>query len=1060
MLFRLLNTTRHTAFSFALILAAYTLYALAAVPFIEPSVTASTRQAANLGPRAAKKDRLDHLFPPGSWELDNPKVLETAHGKLLFKDFRTLSDGRLEIKPCTVVYQVAASGSGEQARPPRTVLLQAPEGAVMYFDGELNFSRGQFGRLRSGQLVGRVTIQSAESRPGAGDVLLVETANVQMARDRIVAPGDVSFHYGGSYGSGRELTLLLSLENLPDARKEKPAATDANAAKAKPGKAARVSATAAGLERLRSLELKRVDKVHLAVEELRELQQPAAASTTVTVTAKTATPPNANVELTCQGPFRIDFGKGVATFNDRVAIVRLNTPAANDQLTCQTLSVYFSQRPNSKPAADKADKTAKSKTKVASLEVDRVVAEGAPAWLQAPSYRAAARGQWLELDLKANVVRVRDPKQVLLDYQQSHVEARELEYKFEPDGRLGELRATGPGIARGVIGGGASGGEPLAVGAPAIGAAEVATGEGLSGGKTYEATWNEQLVLQKHQGSHVFSLVAGGKVRQHGLGEFAADRLHVWLREVPRPPQADGKPRFEYRADRMLAEKNVRIDSLPLTGATQKAEVWVRYSDEPLPTSEPAPRNPSPDNRGAPNRRPQRFDVQSDRIQVQLVRQGERTEVEHLILDGQVRFRETQTSRPEDAPFAITGQIVQIERAQSPDGSVLVRGSPAEITARGLTMTGPNIELQRRENRLSIVGPGGMSMPASRLRTGDSPGGNKGPMPIAANSAELATAETVAIAWKGRMDFDGQRITVARDVKLTGVQSNRQGETHNLLLMGHDLEVILNQPIDFSQTKQPADVAMQRLAFRGGVFLQNHSRRGDQPLSHDQMQIRDLSLDQATGRLHAHGPGWASTVRHGSDPAAASALPLGRPTSTSATAADSGELTYVRVDFEDEMHGRMDIRQAEFRGRVRTIYGPVAAWDATLDSDPLDGLGPNQFLLTSERLSLAQLSQPAGATAPGSVNPANGNTIEIEATKNATIEGQSFTARGSRMAYAHAKRLLILEGDGRNDAELWLRGSTSPDAAAQRIRFWTDSQRFDVDGGRFLNLPQTSDIRP
>ena len=78
--------------------------------------------------------------------------------------------------------------------------------------------------------------------------------------------------------------------------------------------------------------------------------------------------------------------------------------------------------------------------------------------------------------------------------------------------------------------------------------------------------------------------------------------------------------------------------------------------------------------------------------------------------------------------------------------------------------------------------------------------------------------------------------------------------------------------------------------------------------------------------------------------------------------------------------------------------------------------------------------------------------IELAALGNATIEGDAFSARALRVAYAKAKELVILEGDGRVDAELWRKGSTTPDFAAQQIRFWTTNQSIQVDGGRYLNL--------
>ena len=44
--------------------------------------------------------------------------------------------------------------------------------------------------------------------------------------------------------------------------------------------------------------------------------------------------------------------------------------------------------------------------------------------------------------------------------------------------------------------------------------------------------------------------------------------------------------------------------------------------------------------------------------------------------------------------------------------------------------------------------------------------------------------------------------------------------------------------------------------------------------------------------------------------------------------------------------------------------------------------------------------------------------VELEALGNAVVENITFTARGNRITYAEAKDLLILEGNGRSDAEL------------------------------------------
>jgi hypothetical protein len=220
------------------------------------------------------------------------------------------------------------------------------------------------------------------------------------------------------------------------------------------------------------------------------------------------------------------------------------------------------------------------------------------------------------------------------------------------------------------------------------------------------------------------------------------------------------------------------------------------------------------------------------------------------------------------------------------------------------------------------------------------------------------------------------------------------------------------------------------------VYLQNTGQRQGGQTSYDQLQVRDLTIDHSTGRLHAYGPGWGSSVRY--DRALAENGPP-----FAADAAAEPRLAYVRVDYEDEITGNMTARELTFRGRVRTLYGPVDAWDQTLDPDPAQGLGRGQYLLTSDQLSVADAASRMAGREAG---------IELTALGNATIEGDAFTARAWRVAYAKAKELVILEGDGRAEAELWRKGSSTPDAAAQQIRFWTTNQSVQVDGGRFLNL--------
>jgi hypothetical protein len=401
--------------------------------------------------------------------------------------------------------------------------------------------------------------------------------------------------------------------------------------------------------------------------------------------------------------------------------------------------------------------------------------------------------------------------------------------------------------------------------------------------------------------------------------------------------------------------------------------------------------------------------------------------VEHLILGGQVQLREVRTEKAGDVPLAVVGELVQVDHANTGSARVAVQGRPAEVSARGLTVMGDKIQLNRGDNRIWITSPGKMTFPAMARK---GPGDSQQPTAVAATPP-------LSVDWKGRMDFDGRTAKFLRDVQVRGAQQSQQGEIFDLLVMGHELTVTLNQEVNLSRDKPPENLDVQELAFVGGVYVQNTGQRQGSQTSYDQLQVRDLKIEHSTGRLHAYGPGWGSSVRYDGGLAENGLNPA-----ADASAADP-RLAYVRVDYEDEITGNITARELTFRGRVRTLYGPVDAWDQTLDPDPAQGLGRGQYLLASDQLSVADAASRMAGSEAG---------IELTALGNATIEGDAFTARAWRVAYAKAKELVILEGDGRTEAELWRKGSTTPDAAAQQIRFWTTNQSVQVDGGRFLNL--------
>ena len=134
-----------------------------------------------------------------------------------------------------------------------------------------------------------------------------------------------------------------------------------------------------------------------------------------------------------------------------------------------------------------------------------------------------------------------------------------------------------------------------------------------------------------------------------------------------------------------------------------------------------------------------------------------------------------------------------------------------------------------------------------------------------------------------------------------------------------------------------------------------------------------------------------------------------------------------------------------FHRQVHATYGRVADWRQKVDADSREGLGENGVLLTCDRLSMAEIGTPVNGRRP----------FELQAIGNTLVEGRTFTARANRISYVQAKDLLVLEGDGQNDAQLWRQahvGGSASHAAARKILYWRGTNSVEVDDARFLDL--------
>ncbi len=1012
------------AVSFFTVTMAYWAYTLVAVPLIEPAASRRAEMDANAARRRGEAGRLDQrvadlaeLFAPDSWALKSPKILESDQFRLLMQDYRNLGDGRLELRPCAIILTPDGPPESETQRRPRALVLEAPEGAILQFDRPLDLRRADVGQIVGGQLQGRITIRSQGDSDRGEDDLLIVTRDVEMTPNQVHTPHPVDFRLGPHYGRGRELHIKL-LEGAATAGQPTPNVT--------------------GIERI---ELRHVERVHLQLGQIAaDRAQPSNGAPQTGVLAGAAEVP---IEITCDGPFLFDVPGKVASFQQRVQVLRVNPEGQNDSLHCDRLAVYFIERdPPQKTTYRDGRRLVPTNQRNDDASLDlvphRIEATGAPVTVSAPNQGVEAQGRMLQYDLTNGQIFLEDEQEAFLRQHGNEIHAQRLVYQPDPSGQLAQMAAEGPGWLRGYMPDQPD--DPL------------------------EVSWKNEARVYPEDGTQVVKVDGSAWLRFRGVGQIEAETVHFRLEELPPTKEQAREPAKEqeqprWRPRRMDASENVRIRSLQLDGSVD--ELTMVFGELPpgtRPSWQPGSRASEPPRRirsdsgrlvefapvvfrepdgsaqreeaagsteanapSEPRGPAQRFEVTGETLHARILLGEEAAQVAEVSVEGNARFAETQTPSPDERPVIVQGDRIHVLDAETPRAAVTISGKPGRFEGRGMAIEANDIHLNRGTNRLLIDGAGTMSLPLDRDLDG----------------RPLATPTRLAIDWRNRMDFDGRTARFEESVTARTPQQTLKTEV---------LQVQFQNPIRLGEADLGAPPEVAQIVCRGGALMESRVADGQQPLAHEQIQAGDLSVNLLSGHLAARGPGWLMSVRpagEGGPLTGPGAMPLPTP----APAGDEAALRQLYVRFRGGITGNMHRRELTFHDDVRTIYTPVDSWQPAIPRDDPNSLGPGGIVVTCNRLSLRQIRTPDGSR----------QTAEFEAAGNTIVESAGYTARAVRMTYSEASDLLMLEGDGRSDAQLFRQqqiGGPTAKAAAQRILFWPSTNRLKVDGARSLELSQ------
>ena len=999
--------------------AAYHLYAVLAVPLIEPQpdLQSTSQRSVDFPADQRLQQRLQALsaFFPGRTQLiKNAKMLEIDQTTLLFQDYWNLGEGRVLVRPCLLVFDSRTSPSQKwPSNLPEILILEALDGAIFQFDRPLDLRTARIGRFIAGQLLGNVVVRGENPTQDHPDFRLT-TRDITVTEHRVWTnhPLELSWGKHRARGAGMEIVFRGRTPFSRGGSEQEPLNVD------------------------RFL-LRHVDRLHFDLETLRTPDK-----------SQTTTPPDSSptlsrdeaLDISCQGPLLFIPAQKTITLEDHVDVDRTRNGQSVLQLRCQQLVVTF-QNPegqngtNVSPVATQASpdpaNAKKSVPGSPKWQVHLVRAVGQPVRIVFPTWNGELQGEDLRYDATSGAMSLDGANGVQGKRGKDQFSARAVQCQLTPAGDIQMLVAVGPGKAQFT---------------PANTSQE------------WVLTWGRSLTLTTESNERIAALQGGVQMEAGGLGILRAQEIWCWADAGPHTADF-----ASLRLRRFVAQSGVEVTSSQFAAQTDRLEAWIKW-DIPLPAE------PSPSSRGLPFQPGEKVSGKDNNsalmtktgqivLRASLLRMefaaypGQAAELTALSADGSV-VADERTQQPDLHPLQLRGDHLEVTHPTRPSTIFSLTGNPAYIAGRGLALTGYQIFLDRGRNLLSVAGVGRLDIDRSVAHM----------LPVSAD-------DRVAIQWNQGMDFAGRTISFQGGVQLTSGPRRLQADA---------LGIELAQPVILSSLSSFERHQVRLVRAIGNVFVENLELDPSGNLvARDILRVSEISVDFLSGRISAPGPGRFGTVRQassfagilhtGGTPQAVeqnqpnpgrenNAQPNSSPntnpnleTNPPPVNTPDQRLVMLDISFHQQLEGNIQQRQIGCYGRVKARYGEVTTWSAERLPDDPALLGPEGIVLNCQELTAFQI------VTPGEQRP----HLELVALGNVTLEAQFHTARARRLSLDESKTLLVLEGDGDVPAELYrqeFRGGPIQKTTARRIYFWYSTKTVKVDDAKSLEISRSPTV--
>ncbi len=996
---------KRVVLTLAIVLGGGWLYSVAVVPLVEGQAVKSSRHL--LHQTSPTPDRDDSYydvghFLPGLGELILKKTLSFDRGSVHFSQWATTPDGRLEARPFMMLFRQddqPDTGAPVESTP---LVLYAPDGAVLEFDEPFKAGLAPSGKLVGAVLRGEVTIFRAPNAEGR-EQLDVKTKNIQIASNKIFTPHPVEFQLGDHRGRGSNLEIELQTEP--------------------PTESGKIPA----IRGIKTLELVKVDYLRLAV--------PPKTKDGAMVEGTGQNPESSYLDVRCDGSFVCNMEEQAARFENHVRVLHLADGSGKEleSLECHDLVIQFdNQRLQSENTAvspqQGSQDAAENGKQNSSLSLRRIIAQGQPAVLHSNLRDFHAEAGTISYDPVLESVSMRDDRKVVMTHQDLRFEAPEFDYQLSEGSRLGTAVAEGRGRVSRLPG---------------------------EHGPGFSMQWSEQLQLRPHEGLQCLSFYGHPQLDVATGEKFKAEELHVWLAEKPEDTstQSDKKSSEGIELVKLLAERQVSIDSPKLGGKTERLEVfWDRdASSKPLPGDEGAVdhrENNSPTStaeQGAaalqpssPEKAQRKLIVSGDFVRARLKPDRGSFAVEEITVDGNARLFEKGSHEAisnSAEPLMISGKLLQVNALGADFFSAYVVSEQEQQTsdqrrepvlaARGMELYGTQMQLNQAQHRMWMDGAG-----EAHLYSPPKP-----------QSAQQLTGPAI-VRWEGGLDFDGEWVRVREAVNIWIQTVNQQGMQSTVQIQSEGMDLRLAQKVDLtggqqsSKNSSPASrkEEIETLILHGQVWITHWEADAQGTMKAvDRLFALGAGLHYPTGNLIAGGPGFAQSIR-----VQAGTSQLSSANSPGSSVPSGSGLTHFRIEFHREIQGNIYDKHMAFVEQVQVYSVPVPSWDSWLERGELLKRSDLVYLRCDQLTTDEVMTERHAPT-----------SWLVQAVGNAYLAGQGIEASASRMTYDQGKDLLTLVADDRDDAQLSRQaqpGAQRDLVRAREIKFWRSTNQVEVAG--------------